>query len=51
MQDQPHNNILFLDFDGVLNTGTPSCRDEYGEVLDTTVLPETVAQVLRLFSI
>ncbi len=50
MQDQPYNNILFLDFDGVLNTGTPSYWDEYGDV-DTIVLPETVALVLRLFSL
>ncbi len=51
MQDQPHNNILFLDFDGVPNTGAPSYWDEYGEVFDTTVSPEIVAQVLRLFSL
>ena len=44
MQDQPYNNILFLDFDGVLNTGTPSCRDEYGEVFDT----QAVEQLRRI---
>ncbi len=40
MQDQPHNNILFLDFDGVLNTGTPSYRDEFGEVFNTQAVEQ-----------
>lgn len=44
VENSQHKSVLFLDFDGVLNTGNSPYRDEFGDLFD----PASVRELKRI---
>lgn len=40
VENSQHKSVLFLDFDGVLNTGNSPYRDEFGDLFDSASIHE-----------